>query len=63
MLVRRYGCDLAYTPMIVSESFVLSEKARDVEFTTNDGTKIHVCMTKIAIVKFSDFSVALVDMK
>lgn len=37
MLVRRYGCDLAYTPMIVSESFVLSEKARDVEFTTNDG--------------------------
>ena len=38
MLVRRYGCDLAYTPMIVSESFVLSEKARDVEFTTNDGT-------------------------
>lgn len=37
MLVRRYGCDLAYTPMIVSESFVLSEKARDVEFTTNEG--------------------------
>ena len=38
MLVRRYGCDLAYTPMIISESFVLSDKARDVEFTTNDGT-------------------------
>ena len=37
MLVRKYGCDLAYTPMIVSESFVLSGKARDVEFTTNDG--------------------------
>ena len=39
MLVRKYGCDLAYTPMIVSESFILSEKARDVEFTTNDGTR------------------------
>ena len=38
MLVRRYGCDLAYTPMIISESFVLSEKARDVEFTTKVGT-------------------------
>lgn len=34
----RYGCDLAYTPMIVSESFIQSSKARDVEFTTNDGT-------------------------
>ena len=37
MLVRKYGCDLAYTPMIVSESFVQSSKARDVEFTTNNG--------------------------
>lgn len=34
-LVRRYGCDLAYTPMIVSDSFVKSVKARDMEFTTN----------------------------
>ena len=29
--------DLACTPMIVSESFVKSQKARDVEFTTSDG--------------------------
>ncbi|XP_033119681.1 uncharacterized protein LOC117119013 [Anneissia japonica] len=36
-LVRRYDCDLAYTPMIVSNSFVRSVKARDSEFTTNTG--------------------------
>ncbi|XP_060078563.1 tRNA-dihydrouridine(20a/20b) synthase [NAD(P)+]-like [Ylistrum balloti] len=34
MLVRKYGCDLAFTPMIISESFVRSVKARDSEFTT-----------------------------
>ena len=35
MLVRKYDCDIAFTPMIVSESFVQSQKARDSEFTTN----------------------------
>lgn len=34
-LVRRYGCDLACTPMIISDSFVQSVKARDSDFTTN----------------------------
>lgn len=34
-LVRLYDCDLAFTPMIVSESFVKSVKARDSDFTTN----------------------------
>ncbi|KAL8566374.1 tRNA-dihydrouridine(20a/20b) synthase [NAD(P)+]-like protein [Nucella lapillus] len=34
MLVRKYGCDLAYTPMIISDSFVKSLKARDSDFTT-----------------------------
>lgn len=34
LLVRKYGCDLAYTPMIISDSFVKSPKARDNEFTT-----------------------------
>ena len=34
-LVRKYGCHVACTPMIVSESFINSEKARDVEFTTD----------------------------
>eukprot|EP00795_Rhopilema_esculentum_P002264 gene2264-17875_t len=38
-LVRRYGCDLVYTPMIVSDSFVKSVKARDSEFTTNSGDR------------------------
>ncbi|GIY34522.1 hypothetical protein CDAR_554321 [Caerostris darwini] len=34
MLVRKYGCDVAFTPMIVSHSFIESEKARHNEFTT-----------------------------
>ncbi|RUS72918.1 hypothetical protein EGW08_019314 [Elysia chlorotica] len=34
-LVRRYNCDLAFTPMIISDSFVKSIKARDTEFTTS----------------------------
>lgn len=34
MLVRKYNCDLAFTPMIVSNSFISSIKARDNEFTT-----------------------------
>ncbi|XP_052781231.1 tRNA-dihydrouridine(20a/20b) synthase [NAD(P)+]-like [Mya arenaria] len=34
MLVRKYGCDLAFTPMIIANSFVESLKARDIEFTT-----------------------------
>lgn len=34
MLVRKYECDLAFTPMIIANSFVQSLKARDNEFTT-----------------------------
>lgn len=37
----RYGCDLCYTPMIISDSFVKSQKARDNEFTTNSGDNLH----------------------
>ncbi|XP_040400692.1 tRNA-dihydrouridine(20a/20b) synthase [NAD(P)+]-like isoform X3 [Cygnus olor] len=36
-LVRKYSCDLCYTPMIVAADFVRSAKARDSEFTTNKG--------------------------
>ena len=36
-LVRKYGCDLTYTPMIVADSFVNSIKARDNDFTTSTG--------------------------
>ena len=39
-LVRKYGCDIAYTPMIVSDSFVRSQKARDSDFTTNTGNNV-----------------------
>jgi tRNA-dihydrouridine synthase 4 len=34
-LVRKYNCDIAYSPMIIAESFVQSVKARDSDFTTN----------------------------
>jgi len=35
-LVRRYDCDLAFTPMIIADSYVQSQKARDNELTTNE---------------------------
>ena len=35
MLVRLYDCDIAYSPMIMADSFSSSEAARDNEFTTN----------------------------
>ncbi|KAF7694115.1 tRNA-dihydrouridine(20a/20b) synthase [NAD(P)+]-like [Silurus meridionalis] len=34
-LVRKYDCDLCFTPMIVAADFIRSAKARDSEFTTN----------------------------
>merc|ERR1712212_1430003 len=34
-----YGCDLAFSPMILADSFYLSQKARDNEFTTNPEDK------------------------
>ncbi|KAL0108906.1 hypothetical protein PUN28_014190 [Cardiocondyla obscurior] len=34
-LVRRYGCDICFTPMILANSFVQSPKARHNEFTTH----------------------------
>lgn len=40
MLVRKYCVDIAYTPMIISDSFVKSQKARDAEFTTGPGTNV-----------------------
>ncbi|XP_034081365.1 tRNA-dihydrouridine(20a/20b) synthase [NAD(P)+]-like isoform X1 [Gymnodraco acuticeps] len=34
-LVRKYNCDICFTPMIVADDFMRSVKARDSEFTTN----------------------------
>ena len=34
-LVRLYGCDVAFSPMIMADSFFVSQKARDNELTTN----------------------------
>jgi tRNA-dihydrouridine synthase 4 len=36
MLTRRYKCDVAFTPMIVSSDFVASDKCRQSEFITNE---------------------------
>lgn len=36
-LVRKYGVDLSFTPMIMADSFCQSNKARLNEFTTNCG--------------------------
>ncbi|XP_028810052.1 tRNA-dihydrouridine(20a/20b) synthase [NAD(P)+]-like [Denticeps clupeoides] len=38
-LVRRYDCDVCFTPMIVAADFVRSVKARDSEFTTNQADR------------------------
>jgi len=38
-LVRLYDCDLAFSPMILADSFYQSQKARDNEFTTNEADK------------------------
>lgn len=38
-LVRRYGCDICFTPMILADSFVQSSRARDNEFTTHKDDK------------------------
>jgi tRNA-dihydrouridine synthase 4 len=35
MLVREFGCDLAFTPMILADAFSASEACRNNEFTTN----------------------------
>jgi len=46
ILSRLYGCDIAFSPMILADSFYNSQKARDNEFTTND-------MDKPLIVQFA----------
>ena len=39
LLVREYGCDLAFSPMIMAESFAVSQKARENEFSTSSKDK------------------------
>uniref|UniRef100_A0A915PAL8 tRNA-dihydrouridine synthase n=1 Tax=Meloidogyne floridensis TaxID=298350 RepID=A0A915PAL8_9BILA len=36
-LVKNYGCDIVYTPMIYADCFIKSEKCRAVEFVPSDG--------------------------
>ncbi|XP_026881416.2 tRNA-dihydrouridine(20a/20b) synthase [NAD(P)+]-like isoform X1 [Electrophorus electricus] len=38
-LVRKYDCDICFTPMIVADDFLRSGKARDSELTTNNGDR------------------------
>lgn len=67
-LVRKYGVDLCFTPMIMADSFCQSNKARLNEFTTSMGKNLksnnyliiisHICITyiqfNIFIKSFSD---------
>ncbi|KAJ8046381.1 tRNA-dihydrouridine(20a/20b) synthase [NAD(P)+]-like [Holothuria leucospilota] len=53
-LVRRYNSDLAFTPMIISESFIKSQKARDSEFTTN--SEDHPLIVQFAANNANDFA-------
>ncbi|XP_031652872.1 B-cell receptor-associated protein 29 isoform X3 [Oncorhynchus kisutch] len=38
-LVRKFDCDICFTPMIVAPDFMRSVKARDSEFTTNEADR------------------------
>lgn len=33
--MKKYNCDVCFTPMIMADSFVQSEQARQIEFATN----------------------------
>jgi hypothetical protein len=55
-LIRKYNCDLCYTPMIMSNSFIRSQKARDIEFTTNPTDR--PLIVQFAANKSSDFAMA-----
>ncbi|KAH3742836.1 tRNA-dihydrouridine synthase 4 [Pelomyxa schiedti] len=35
LLARKWGCDVAFTPMFVAKEFVRSQQARDADFSTN----------------------------
>jgi len=52
-LVRRYGCDICFTPMILADSFVQSSKARGNEFTTHE--EDHPLIVQFAAKTVNDF--------
>eukprot|EP00128_Syssomonas_multiformis_P007328 Colp12_sorted_trinity150504_noHs@26491 len=56
LLVQKYGVDLAYSPMIVSQSFVRSEKARNSDFSTN--SKDRPLVVQFAASNAEDFAAA-----
>ena len=56
LLVQKYSCDMAYTPMIVSDSFIRSEKCREVELVTNDDD--HPLIAQFAANSAEDFASA-----
>ena len=55
-LIRKYNCDLTYTPMIMCDSFTRSQKARDVEFTTNETDRPMI--VQLAANNANDFATA-----
>ncbi|KAK6617546.1 hypothetical protein RUM44_005134 [Polyplax serrata] len=55
-LVRKYGCDLCFTPMIMADSFIKSEKARQNEFTTDESDT--PVIVQFAATNMNDFTEA-----
>lgn len=55
-LVRKYNCDLCFTPMILANSFIQSNSARNNEFTTSSGD--HPVIVQFAANNAHDFSSA-----
>lgn len=37
--MRKYDCDICFTPMILADSFVQSSKARESEFSTDQNDR------------------------
>ncbi|KAL7298398.1 hypothetical protein TKK_0008594 [Trichogramma kaykai] len=55
-LVRKYDCDICFTPMILADSFVQSSKARDSEFSTSSSDT--PLIVQFAAKKTTDFTSA-----
>lgn len=55
-LVRHYGADIVYTPMILADPFRLSQHARASEFTSND--QDHPVVAQFAASNATSFSQA-----
>lgn len=56
LLVRKYGCDLAFSPMIISDSFIKAPQCRDIEFSTSKADR--PLIVQLAAHNANDFATA-----